>query len=124
MKKLLIVDDESEIRDFLSEFFIGRKYTVVTAATKEDAYKALQEEKPHVALLDVRMKGPRDGIEILHWIKEQKLTVKIIMVTAVEARDIIQETASLGANDYITKPLSLEYLETCVAQKIATLMTE
>ena len=123
MKKLLVVDDEEEIRQFLLEFFEARDYTVVIAGTKEEACRKAQEERPHVALLDVRMRNQGDGLDVLKWIREQKLKVKIIMVTAIESQDVVQQAISLGADDYITKPLSLEYLESSVSKKVADLMT-
>ena len=125
MKKLLIVDDEDEITNFLAEFFQNLGYSVQTAGTKEEAFKVLLDYQPMVALLDVRMRGSdRAGLEILTWIKEKKLKTKTIMVTAVESKDVISEAMQIGADDYITKPLSLEYIETSVAQKIGSMMIE
>ncbi|OGX04366.1 MAG: hypothetical protein A3G87_01935 [Omnitrophica bacterium RIFCSPLOWO2_12_FULL_50_11] len=121
MSKLLIVDDEEEIREFLSEFFTERRYSVLTASTKDEALLLLEREQPAVALLDVRMKGQRDGVEILQWIKDKGLNVKTIMVTGVETSEAVEEAKSLGADDYITKPLSLEYLEQSVTQRVAAL---
>jgi DNA-binding response OmpR family regulator len=66
-RKLLIVDDEEEIRDYLKDFFEYRDYSVLTAATKEEAMKALEDEKPLAALLDIRMRSSRDGIDPLQW---------------------------------------------------------
>ena len=121
MSKLLIVDDEEEIRQFLSEFFVDRGHSVLTASTKEEALLLLEREKPQVALLDIRMKTQRDGVEILKWIKDQGLKVKTIMVTGVETSEAMEEAKALGSDDYITKPLSLEYLEQSVAQRVAAL---
>ncbi len=124
MIKLLIVDDEEEIRRFLSEFFTDRGYSILTASTKEEALLVLEREEPKIALLDIRMQGQRDGIEILRWIKDQGLKVKTIMVTGVETSEAVEEAKRMGADDYITKPLSLEYLEKSVSQRIATLAGE
>lgn len=121
MKKILIADDEDEIRKFLKEFFEDKGYSVLTAKTQEEAKEQLEREKPLVALLDIRMRSQRDGLEILTWIKQRKLFTKTIMVTAVENREIIEEAYKLGADDYITKPLSLEYLQTSVSEKIENL---
>jgi DNA-binding response OmpR family regulator len=123
-KKLLIVDDEEEIRDYLRDFFADRDYSVVTASTKEGAMKALEDEKPLAALLDIRMRTSRDGIDLLQWIKDRKLPVKTIMVTAVEDEKVIQEVRKLGADDYITKPLSLEYLENSLSERIDELIKD
>ena len=116
------MDDEEDIRGFLSEFFTERGYSVLTAGTKEEALIVLEREKPQVALLDIRMKGQRDGLEVLKWIKDKGLKVKTIMVTGIETSEAVEEAKSLGADDFITKPLSLEYLEQSVAQRVAALL--
>ena len=98
VKKILVVDDEEEIRDFLSEFFKERDYAVICASNPEEAMKAIQEEKPLVVLLDIRMRTPGDGIEILKWIRANKFKVKVIMVTAVENEEVMQEAYKIGAD--------------------------
>jgi DNA-binding response OmpR family regulator len=124
IKKILLVDDEKEITDFLKEFFEARSYQVFTAANPEEARKLLEEVNPHVALFDIRMKSPRDGLELLEWTRQKKFKVKVIMVTAVENDDVIQEAMKLGADEYITKPLGLERLEGSVTEKINALLQD
>lgn len=118
LRKLLVIDDEKDIRDFLREFFEARDYTVQTAGSLAEAQKAFEEEKPHVALIDIKMRTDRDGLEFLKWMKERSPEVKAIMVSALERIEVTKEAQSLGADDFITKPLSLEYLETTVTNKI------
>jgi len=124
MKKLLIVDDETEILAFLKEFFEDRGYSVTTAASSDEARQALELEKPLVALLDIKMKTNEDGLELLRWIKEKSPKVKVIMVTSLEHQEIVEKAKSLGADDYITKPLELQYLETSVSEKVDALMKD
>ncbi|MBI4550249.1 MAG: response regulator [Candidatus Omnitrophica bacterium] len=118
--KLLVVDDEVEICDFLKTFFEERNYKVFTALNGETALRVVEKEKPAVVLLDIKMPG-LDGIEVLKRIKALHPTAKVIMVTAIETRDKIEEATRLGADNYITKPLSLEYLETDVRDKLESL---
>ena len=118
--KLLIVDDEVEICDFLKSFFEERNYEVKTASSGQAALNAVEQFKPHVVLLDIKMPG-MDGIQVLGTIKKKFPRTKVIMVTALETRDKIEECLRLGADNYITKPLSLEYLENDVREKIETL---
>ncbi len=120
MKKLLIVDDEKEICEFLKAFFEERNFEVYTANSGVSAIKYIQELTPQLVLLDIHMPG-MDGINALKWIKEKYPKVKVIMVTALETREKIEEAMRLGADNYITKPLSLEYLEKDVQEKIAQL---
>ena len=118
--KLLIVDDEVEICDFLKSFFEERNYEVKTASSGQAALGVVDQFKPHVVLLDIKMPG-MDGIQVLGEIKKKHPRVKVIMVTALETRDKIEECLRLGADNYITKPLSLEYLENDVREKIESL---
>jgi len=117
VKKLLLVDDEIEICDFLRSFFEERNYEIKTATSGEEALKDVESFKPHVVLLDIKMPG-MDGIQVLQKLKASSTKVKVIMVTAIETRDKIEECLRLGADNYITKPLSLEYLENDVREKI------
>ena len=121
MKRLLIVDDEVEICDFLKSFFEERKFEVRTASTGEEAIEQVDKLKPQIVLLDIHMPG-MDGMNVLKQIKEKHAGIKVIMVTALETRDKIEEAMRLGADNYITKPLSLEYLEKDVQDKIAHLI--
>ena len=117
MNKLLIVDDEVEICEFLKSFFEDRDFKVAVA---HDGAKALEMAglfQPEVVLLDIQMPG-MDGLQALKKIKEMHPKVKVIMVTAVETQEKIEEAMRLGADNYITKPLSLEYLEKDVQDKI------
>ena len=120
MKKLLVVDDETEICDFLKAFFEERDFQVSTATSGEEAIRAVEKEKPHVVLLDIHMPG-MDGMSVLRELKSRHPNLKVIMVTAIETRDRIEDAIRLGADNYITKPLSLEYLEKDVQDKIMQL---
>lgn len=122
MKTLLVVDDESEICEFLKVFFEDREYEVEVAQCGADALEAVKTHRPAVVLLDIHMPG-MDGMSVLKHIKEQAPGTKVIMVTAVETKEKIEEAMRLGADNYITKPLSLEYLEKDVQEKIC-LLTE
>ena len=122
MKKLLVVDDETEICDFLKAFFEERSFEVRTATSGEAAIRAVGEIRPQLVLLDIHMPG-MDGIDVLRQIKEKCPKTKVIMVTAIETREKIEEAMRWGADNYITKPLSLEYLEKDVQEKVA-LLTE
>ena len=121
MLKLLVVDDEEEICDFLKGFFEERNFEVQVAHSGKDALERIEASQPDVCLLDIKMPD-MDGIEALKRIKRTYPKVKVIMVTAIETNEKIEEAIKLGADNYITKPLSLEYLETDVHQKISDMM--
>ena len=117
MNKLLIVDDEVEICEFLKSFFEDRDFKVAVAHNGLGALEEVKLFQPDVVLLDIQMPG-MDGLQTLQRIKETHPKVKVIMVTAVETQEKIEEAMRLGADNYITKPLSLEYLEKDVQDKI------
>ena len=121
MTRLLVVDDEKEICEFLKAFFEERDFEVNTAISGEEALREVEKFKPHVVLLDIHMPG-MDGMKALKQIKLSHPKMRVIMVTALETREKIEEAMRSGADNYITKPLSLEYLEKDVREKIAHLM--
>lgn len=117
MKKILVVDDEHDIRDFVQSFFKERGYAVLTAASGEDALIVIKAEKPDLVLLDIKMQG-MDGIAALKHIRDIDKTVKVVMVTALEEQERMDEACRLGACEYITKPLVLDNLENAVEKNL------
>ena len=117
MRKLLVVDDEHDICDFVRSFFKDRGYQVFTALNGEEALSVVKRESPDLVLLDIKMKG-MDGIATLKHIKSINKDARVIMVTALEDQDKMNEAYKLGAIDYITKPLVLDYLEKAVEKNM------
>jgi two-component system, response regulator, stage 0 sporulation protein F len=117
MHKILVVDDEHDICDFVRNFFQERGFAVFTALNGEEALSIAKKESPSLVLLDIKMKG-MDGIATLKHLKEMDRTMKIIMVTAFEEQDKRDEACRLGACDYITKPLELDHLEQTVEKML------
>jgi DNA-binding response OmpR family regulator len=117
MARILVVDDEQEVCDMLKKFLTKRGHGVYTALNGEEALSLVKEERPHIVLLDIRM-PKMDGMECLKLIKEIDKEVGVIMITAVKEEEIGKQAMELGAFDYITKPLSLKYLEDCLMVKL------
>ncbi len=113
MPKLLVVDDEHDICDFVRNFFNERGYTVQTAGSGDEALSIVKENRPDLILLDIKMKG-MDGIAVLKHIKTFDKNIKVIMVSALEDQEKMDEACRLGACNYITKPLALDNLEHAV----------
>jgi len=111
--KILVVDDTSEMRVTLTTFLKMRGFDVKDAANGDQALMEIKIQKPKLVLLDERMPG-MDGLVVLKKIKELDNSIKVVMLTAVEDEDIIEEAKRLGACDYITKPFDLEKLEALV----------
>ena len=119
----MTVDDEMGIDSFFYEFFTLRNYQVFNALSGKEAIEIVKKEKPRIILLDINMRG-MDGIETLKKIREIDKDVAIIMVTGVKDEDVVKKAKELGADDYITKPLSLEYLEKVVLLKFINLQVK
>jgi DNA-binding response OmpR family regulator len=108
-KKILIVDDDKDIRDFCRRFFNDQGFTALTAPDGKEALKIVENEEGLIVLLDLVM-PVMDGIEALRRIKEIRPATVVVMVTAVEDIEKIKEAKRLGASGYITKPLHLDDL--------------
>jgi DNA-binding response OmpR family regulator len=121
MKRILVVDDEIEACNALKDFLTMKGYDVDTALDGPTALEKVKQSTPHIVLLDMIMPG-MGGIEVLKEIKKFDPKIGIIMVTVVTDHEQAKETLALGAYDYITKPVDLNYLETVVMVKILDLL--
>ena len=118
--KMLVVDDELRICDFLKGFFTTKGYQVFSSTSGEEALMQAPTLKPQVVLLDIRMPGI-SGLDTLSKLKALLPDTKVIMVTALDDDTLMAEAKSRGASDYITKPFSFDYLEGAVLRKLANL---
>ena len=121
MKKVLVVDDEIEACNVLKEFLTLKGYKVETALDGPTAINKIRKLKPHVVLLDIKMPG-MGGMEVLKKIKEIDPSVGVIMVTVVDNNEQAKETLKMGAYDYITKPVDLNYLENVLMVKMLDIL--
>ncbi|OGB92729.1 MAG: hypothetical protein A3G35_02595 [candidate division NC10 bacterium RIFCSPLOWO2_12_FULL_66_18] len=120
MARILVVDDEPDAVELLQEFLTAKGYDVIIACDGEEALRQVKEHRPHLILLDVRM--PKlNGMEVLKRVREIDHEVGVIMVTAVNEEETGREALKMGAFDYITKPLDLQYLERSLWYKITTM---
>jgi len=113
MIKILVVDDEIEICDFVKNFFRERDFEVFTAYNGKEALSLIEAQKPDIILMDVKM-PVMDGMQALKEIKMRDIKTRVVMVTAVEDIEKVEEARRYGAVGYVTKPLSLEQLESSV----------
>lgn len=118
MIKLLVVDDEKDICEYLNNFFNRRGYNVYSAGNAKDALAIVKKEKPELVLLDIKLPD-LDGLEVLRRIKEVSPQIRVIMLTVRDDPDIIQKAKSLGADEFIKKPFDINYLEDVVILKVA-----
>jgi len=106
-RKILIVDDESAIRDMLRVALEMADYQCIEASNAQDAHSLIVDEKPDLILLDWMMPGT-SGIELARRLKRDEVTadLPIIMLTAKGEEDNKIQGLEVGADDYITKPFS------------------
>ena len=109
--KILVVDDETEVRESLREFLQGDGYAVCEASDGEEALVRTFTERPHMILLDLRL--PKlDGYQVCQTLKGNPITsgIPIIMITALNATPQKVKGIESGADDYISKPFDLDEL--------------
>ena len=107
--RLLIVDDEEQFVEALSERLSMRDYDVTTSLTGEDAIEKVTNFNFDVVILDVRLPGI-DGTEVLHEIKNLKPLTEVIMLTGHGTVVMAIEGMKLGAFDFLMKPCETEDL--------------
>ena len=106
--RILIVDDEPQIRRVLRTTLTSQGYTVAEAKNGDDALEQIREERPDLILLDVNMPG-RSGLEVCREIRATS-DIPIIMLTVRNTeRDKVQ-ALDAGADDYVVKPFGSEEL--------------
>ena len=115
MSKVLIVDDESEIVDFLRNFLRRKGIQVLVANSGVQALDVFNKHTPAIILMDINMPDI-DGLAVLKEIRTKDRFVKIIMVTGKDDKESIREADTLGANDYIIKPLELDNLYSTIVK--------
>ena len=109
-KLIMVVDDESEIRNIIKEILIEEGYKTLTAASAEEARKLLVEHRPDLVFLDIWMPD-QDGIELLkEWSSDQTNFFPVIMISGHATIETAIEATKLGATDFIEKPISIEKL--------------
>lgn len=114
-KKILIIDDEKNIRLTLEKVLTRAGYEVDTAINGEDGLQKVEKEEYPVILLDMKMPGI-NGIEFLKKINGLNLNSRVIMITGFGSIDTAVETMKLGAVDYLRKPFKPEEIIEVVEQ--------
>ncbi|MFM8384703.1 MAG: response regulator, partial [Actinomycetota bacterium] len=108
-QRVLVVDDEKSISELITTSlrFVG--FDVRTAATGAEALRVAEEFKPHALILDV-MLPDLDGFEVCRQLRESGQEVGVLFLTAKDSTDDKIKGLTLGGDDYVAKPFSLEEL--------------
>ncbi|MCP4622590.1 MAG: response regulator [bacterium] len=107
--RLLLVDDEKQFVETLSERLSMRDYDVTTSLTGEDAIEKIKNYNFDVVILDVRLPAT-DGTEVLREIKNLKPLIEVIMLTGHGTVEMAIQGMKLGAYDFLMKPCETEDL--------------
>ena len=114
-KRVLVIDDEVKFGCLVAGFLTGRGYQTTVASNSDEALEALERFGPEIVLLDVRMPG-LSGLELLKRIRSTPLPPQVIMVTAMDTSEMIDEAMDNGAEGYLCKPIDLNQLEQLIAE--------
>jgi DNA-binding response OmpR family regulator len=108
MKKILIVDDQLEVRELVEVTLNIGSYEIYKAASGESALQIAGEVRPDLIILDVTMPGGIDGYEVCRRLRSNPATrdSSIVMLTARGQEDDRQRGKEAGADDYFAKPFS------------------
>jgi putative two-component system response regulator len=114
---VLVVDDESIVRDLMARWLANGGYDVSTAGTADEALQRIHDQPPAVALCDVRMPG-HDGLWLAHQIRHDAPETAVIMATGF--LDVGAAVTSLrqGVIDYLTKPFGRDRLQESVSRGV------
>lgn len=113
--KILIIDDELEIRDFLRDFFEDRDFNVITAPNGLEGFEKFKLEPFDLVICDMLM-PKMIGLDVLRNIKSTCPEQRVIMMTGVKEASMVEKAKNLGCHHYLTKPVGLTDLETRVEE--------
>ena len=109
--EVLVIDDNFDIRNLISEILKDKNYSVREAANYDQAVFEIEKKLPDIAIIDVKLdKGDKDGIELLKKIKKLTELVPVIMISGHANVEMAVESLKLGAYEFITKPFAHEQL--------------
>ncbi|MEQ8188053.1 MAG: response regulator [Candidatus Eremiobacterota bacterium] len=122
-KKILIVDDESNIRRTLGDILTFRGYETISTDTGKKALEMAEKEKPCLVLLDMKLED-MSGLDILKYIKEKFSFMECIILTGYASQSSAIKAVNLGAYGYIQKPYEIEQLIIMIKRAIEKIESE
>ena len=117
MDKLLLIDDEDDVRYSFKRIFSSPDLNLETAASGEEGLKVIKSFQPDLVLMDVRM-GGINGLETLRRIRQDDAKLPVIMMTAYGTTQTAIDAMKLGAYDYLLKPFDVPKLKQIVADAL------
>ena len=119
MKRILVIEDESDVREIILDILEAEDYSVIGAENGKEGVKLAREHLPDLVICDVMM-PEMDGYDVLKTLREHKTTstIPLIFLTAKATRDNLRQGMNLGADDYLTKPFSRKELLGAISSRI------
>ena len=109
-QRILVVDDEPQIREMLSMYFSRHGYDTATAADSAETLRLVKESAVDVVVLDISL-ADEDGLKLLEQLKKFQPGLRVIMLTGMGfVEDLLQEAQQKGADGYVSKVLPLDEL--------------
>ncbi len=106
-EKILIADDDKNIRFAFKKAFESKNIDVVSADNGKDVLRIIGVEKPNLIFLDVSMPG-KNGLDVLEELNECKVDIPVVIITGFGTMATAIKAVQLGAYDYISKPLDID----------------
>ena len=111
--RILFAEDDDSIRPIVVHMLQEEGFDIEAVDDGTGAIEALQKNMYDLVLLDIRM-PMKSGLDVLEFMRAKNIRTRIIMATAMDDITTAIQTLKLGANDFITKPYSIESLVSCI----------
>lgn len=119
MSDILIVDDEADIRDLISDLLQDEGYNARTAHDADSAFAAIETNAPDLIILDIWLQGSRmDGIEILKSVKRNNPGIPVVIISGHGNIEVAVAAVRQGAYDFIEKPFNMDQLMVVVTRAL------
>src|SRR5215212_6395588 len=109
MVKVMVIDDELELLELVSQLLKKKGYNVCSLSRAEDSFQTISSFSPHILLLDIKL-GKLDGRYICRQLKDNPETNKIKIILYSAFHEYSKDYESYGADDFISKPFHFEEL--------------
>ena len=111
--RILVVDDDADVRDVLTRFLKRRGYIVEHACDGEEALDAVREHEPDLMLLDIYL-PKMTGLDVLLHMRDEHLYARTIALSGIPDDQIVQSSKELGAVDFMAKPFDFPALTAAI----------
>ena len=105
IKNILIIDDEKDLRELLSDALTSRRYNVASATTKKEALRSIKRSLPELVFLDLKLPDG-DGMKLIPKIKKLNPDTVVNVISAYGSEETKEKAMGLGVNRFIDKPFS------------------